>query len=105
MRDNFEYVSDPLSFEYVKTPIESLASEGGDCDDASVLLSSLLGAIGIQTRLVFITDHVYVQGRILDSPKRYSGKDGWINMDATCRSCEFGQIPYTSANARKVFVN
>jgi len=29
VRDNFNYVNDPLAFEYYKTPQESLKSEGG----------------------------------------------------------------------------
>ena len=54
VRNNFEYVSDPTSYEYVKTARESLVSGGGDCDDGSVLVASLLDAVGIKTRFVFI---------------------------------------------------
>jgi transglutaminase-like putative cysteine protease len=42
VKENFDYVSDPSRFEYVKTAKESLVNQGGDCDDASVLLSTLL---------------------------------------------------------------
>ena len=93
VRDNFNYVSDPLAFEYVKTPRESLIAKGGDCDDASVLLANLERAIGINTKFVFIPGHVYIQIYLPEAPKKYS-KDGWINLDATCKNCEFGEISY-----------
>ncbi|RPI73840.1 MAG: hypothetical protein EHM47_05165 [Ignavibacteriales bacterium] len=47
------YTSDPrASAEYVQFPEETIKIKGGDCDDLSVLLSSLLESIGIQTALV-----------------------------------------------------
>jgi len=104
VRDEFDYVSDPVRFEYVKSPAESLVSQGGDCDDASVLLASMLQAIGIKTRFVFIPGHVYIQAYIPDSLKRYRDKDGWVNLDATCRNCEFGELPYTSADKHKTII-
>ena len=45
VRDNFEYVSDPNAYEYVKTARESLVSGGGDCDDGAVLAANLLDAM------------------------------------------------------------
>ncbi len=104
VQDEFSYVSDPVAYEYVKTPVESFANAAGDCDDASVLLASLLQAIGIQTRFVFIPGHVYVQAKIPDAPRRYKDGFGWIDLDPTCRDCEFGQVPYTTAHVQKEFV-
>lgn len=47
------YSSDPkASADYVQFPKETLELKGGDCDDLSVLYSSLLESIGIQTALV-----------------------------------------------------
>lgn len=93
VRDNFQYVLDPTTFEYVKDARESLIVQGGDCDDSSVLLSSLLESIGITTKLVFEPGHVYVQAYVPEASRRYKTKDGWINLDATCKNCEFGQKP------------
>ncbi|MEO8398446.1 MAG: hypothetical protein ABI550_01385 [Ignavibacteriaceae bacterium] len=47
------YTSDPrASAEYVQFPHQTLEVKGGDCDDLSVCLSSLLESVGIETALV-----------------------------------------------------
>ena len=47
------YSSDPkASADYVQFPEETMELKGGDCDDLSVLYSSFLESIGIQTALV-----------------------------------------------------
>lgn len=89
VRDNFDYVSDPTAYEYVKSARESLSIGVGDCDDSSVLLSNLLEAVGIETRFVFIPKHVFVQLRINDY-KQYK----WLSLDPTCKTCDFNELPY-----------
>lgn len=50
---NMVYASDPrASAGYVQFPHETMELKGGDCDDLSVLYSSLLESIGIQTALI-----------------------------------------------------
>ncbi|MBL1213170.1 MAG: hypothetical protein D8M61_07480 [Ignavibacteriae bacterium] len=50
---NMIYVSDPrASVERVQFPSETMKIKGGDCDDLSVSLSSLLESVGIQTAFV-----------------------------------------------------
>jgi len=90
VRDNFIYVSE--YDEYIQSPVEMLLTHGGDCDDHAVLLANLLSAIGLPTRFVFVPRHVFIQVYIKDSPRKYT-KDGWIFLDPTCKSCEFGEIP------------
>ncbi len=47
------YVADPrASVERVQFPKETVTLKGGDCDDLSVLYSSLLESVGIQTAFV-----------------------------------------------------
>ena len=47
------YTSDPrASAETVQFPHQTLDLKGGDCDDLSVLFSSLLESVGIETALV-----------------------------------------------------
>jgi hypothetical protein len=47
------YISDPrIKWDFVQYPSETLKLKGGDCDDLSVLYSSLLESIGIETALV-----------------------------------------------------
>jgi transglutaminase-like putative cysteine protease len=103
VRDNLQYVSDPLAYEYVKSASESLLSQGGDCDDASVLLANLEEAVGIKTRFVFIPRHVYIQ-IYLPEARRYADNDGWVSLDATCNYCDFGEIPYKNIDAQKTVV-
>ncbi len=57
---NLIYASDPrVSAEYVQFPSETIKIKGGDCDDLSVLFSSLLESVGIETALV---DYKAVEG-------------------------------------------
>lgn len=54
------YVADPTTGgEYVKPPLQTLEAMAGDCDDQTVLASSLLGTIGIKSVFVFEKRHVY----------------------------------------------
>ncbi len=89
VRDNFDYVNDPTEYEYVKSARESLVTKVGDCDDASVLLVNLLEAVGVETRFVFIPKHVFVQVHIDDYKQ-----DKWLNLDPTCKTCDFNELPY-----------
>lgn len=104
VRDNFDYVSDPLAFEYVKSARESLVTQGGDCDDASVLLSNLLRSVGFETRFVFIPGHVYVEVYVPQAPQKYKIDSHWISVDATCRNCAFGELHWRSFKAEKRYV-
>jgi transglutaminase-like putative cysteine protease len=105
VRDNFQYVNDPTAFEYVKSAKQSLVSGGGDCDDSSVLLGSLLDAIGIRIRFVFIPGHVYVQAYIPEALKRYKEDGDMVNLDAACSYCEFGEISWKSVGEEERILN
>jgi transglutaminase-like putative cysteine protease len=71
VRDAIRYTSDPLDTELVRTPRAILEMGVGDCDDKSILLSSLLRCIGHPSRYVAIEleglagySHVYVEAPI-----------------------------------------
>ncbi|MBD3164605.1 hypothetical protein GF323_05355 [Candidatus Woesearchaeota archaeon] len=99
---NFNYVSDPAEFEYVKSAEESLLTQAGDCDDAAVLASNLLQAVGIRTRFIFIPGHVYIQAYLPEAPKRYKTENNnYVSMDLTCNNCAFGELPFNSYTASK----
>jgi len=100
VRDNIIYISDPG--EYFETPAEVLIGSGSDCDGMAILLASLMRSVGIETRFVMTPGHVYVQIYLDEAPKRYK-IDGWISLDPTCKTCEFGQIPIK--NARMVYIS
>ena len=104
IQNNFDYVSDPLKFEYIKTARESLKSGiSGDCDDAAVLASNALQAIGIKTRFVFVPSHVYIQAYLPDAPRTLQ-RDGWVNLDLTCEYCKFGEVAYRYKDSDKRFL-
>jgi len=93
VRDNFNYVSDP-NLEYVESPKEVLVTGGSDCDGLAVLLATLELAIGVDARLVFVPEHVYVELKLDKGPGKYRE---WFPVDATCNSCKFGEAPATVA--------
>lgn len=100
---NINYVHDP-DLEYAQYPTETLSSRGGDCDDMAVLLASLTSAVGIETRLVFIPRHAYLEVRLPDAGKAYKNEYGWVALDPTCDSCKFGEIPYQNLPKDKEYV-
>ncbi|KAF5422269.1 MAG: Transglutaminase-like enzyme, putative cysteine protease [Candidatus Methanocomedens sp.] len=57
--DDFSYYSDPRKEEFIQTPYETLDIHGGDCEDLTILLMSLLENLGVQTYLVLTPDHAY----------------------------------------------
>jgi transglutaminase-like putative cysteine protease len=80
VRDQVRYVRDIRGVETLHTAEKLLEIRQGDCDDKSILLASLLEAIGHPTRFVAISlipgkfSHVYVETKIRNS---------WIPLDAT----------------------
>jgi len=104
VRNNINYVNDPVSREYLASTTETLNTGSGDCDDYSITLSNLLQSIGIPTRFVFVPGHVYVQAKLPDAMNKYKQEDSWVNLDATCSNCEFGNIPSTSVSANKRYL-
>ena len=77
VRKNIRYRKDVNGVETLSTPIKTLEYRAGDCDDQSVLVATLLEAIGHPTRFVAIKlnplgnfVHVYTETKI--GPKWYS---------------------------------
>lgn len=60
VRMNVKFVNDPEK-EYVASPCETILSEGGDCEDHAILLASLLEAVGVDSRVLWIQgEHTFV---------------------------------------------
>lgn len=92
------YVSDPGDgLEYAKDALSTLHSGGGDCEDQSVLLCSLLESVGVKTYMAFTSDHVFVLVRFLDTYPELvgvpyvliGGKRGYI-LDAADPNAKIG---------------
>lgn len=96
---NLNYVSDVLGTgydEYPKFPLETLADEGGDCEDSAILLASLLKELGYDTVLIQLPDHmaVGVKGE-RTMPGSYYEVDGklYFYVETTSPGWRIGQIP------------
>jgi hypothetical protein len=81
MQDRIRYVRDVLNVETVATPLATLRTRSGDCDDHVALMATLLEAIGFPTRFVVtgyeqpeVYEHVYLQVLV-------NGQ--WVSADST----------------------
>lgn len=97
VRDEITYVPDEQFHDQLENPITVLKTGGSDCEDMSVLLVALQKAIGNEARLVFVPGHAYAQVKI----PRY--KNRWLNMEATCKSCTFDEVPTNTAIQNKQY--
>lgn len=92
------YVEDPVGpfgpKETIRPVRVLLRNFAGDCDDASVLIASLLGTIGIRSRMVSIAadpaapndfSHIYPEAEI------YPGN--WVAMDVARPGSAYGSAP------------
>lgn len=105
VRDNINYVSDPYRFEYGEMPIDVLNTKGGDCDGFAVLLASLEKAVGFRVRFVFTEQHVFVQVYLPETLRAYKAEGNWINLDATCKECGFGELSYRFLKEEKIYLD
>lgn len=111
---NFPYIPDPPTAEYVTAPIHLLNKDYKycDCDDLTILLISLLEALGFETQVKVIAwnrkkcdgdicpfTHVYLMCFI-------PSLDGFIALDAVQKQHGFGQetppTPIIRQNLTKV---
>ncbi|MDR1792413.1 MAG: hypothetical protein LBR36_03075 [Bacteroidales bacterium] len=92
IKDNYKYVNDPSDFDYFAPPTESIDLMAGDCDDYSILMASVLRAIGANVRIVWAPGHVY--------PELFCGNktsfDKYVSAIYLCFETEIGnkQIYY-----------
>ena len=98
VRDQITYVPDGQFHDQLENPLAVLKTGGADCEDIAVLLVALQKAIGNEARLVFVPGHAYAQVKI----PRY--KDKWLNMEGTCKTCTFNEVPTDTLMQKKQFV-
>ena len=56
---NYKYYDDPRFRNLIQPVNETIQLNGGDCEDLTILLNSLLENIGIKTYIVVTENHVY----------------------------------------------
>lgn len=99
VKNNVNYVQDPADYEQIITPdiaISSIKLYGyfnEDCDSITVLLGSLLKAVGIPVKIVMIRtsgnnnyNHVYLRALIMNG----NNKAEYVNLDATYKQNVYG---------------
>ncbi len=92
---SLKYVNDPSSYrnlskgkvDYIQYPLETLSRKTGDCDDLTVLTSSLLESVGLETALVSLPGHIFLMVLVPDSPQNemlvtYRNKK-WLALETT----------------------
>jgi hypothetical protein len=93
VREHIRFTKDPVNKEKLYPPAELLKIRAGDCDDISMLLGTLLMAVGYPARLMTVAaaggspeqfSHVYVEGEIAGQ---------WIPMDPARHDSQFGVAP------------
>ena len=57
--DTYPYISDPPQTELIRSPQETMRNGGGDCEDFTILMNSLLENSGFKTYLVLTDNHAY----------------------------------------------
>ena len=80
VRDRIRYVRDITNVETLHTPEKILENAAGDCDDKTILLSSLLEAIGYKTRLVAIG---FRKGTFSHVYPEFLHNNNWIPLETT----------------------
>ena len=93
---HFDYVPDPEGSELFIAPrimIENINNSGtchGDCDDASLLIASLLGSIGYETRLSLLDTDMDLEYDHCIAGVNINGK--WIDLDLAVEKFPLGWI-------------
>jgi tetratricopeptide (TPR) repeat protein len=80
------YLADPVTFaskvakqdavDYLQFPAQTLEVKAGDCDDLSILYTSLLESAGIETAFITIPGHIYMAFNVDLDPRQASAMFG-----------------------------
>lgn len=106
VHDTFPYSPDPKGWELFVLPIKVVSDYNSgivrhlDCDDKSLLVSAMLGALGYQTRIVLVDTNG--GGQINHALAEVNSPLGWIYLDTT-RDFPLGFLHRSYEN--KVVVN
>lgn len=99
------YTSDSVttSFdEYPRYPIETLFDNGGDCEDTSILLASILDKMGYGVVLIDLPNHIAVGVKgtegISGSYYNYEG-NRYYYVETTGENWSFGEMPEEYKNS------
>lgn len=103
VRNNINYISDPVDFEYVEDPKEVLSVKGADCESGTLLLATLLESVGINAELVFIPGHAFLRVYLPEASGLIRYGD-YVYLDWTCSTCDFGEVPQKDLTSRQEYM-
>lgn len=99
---SLEYIADPgpeIPYEYPKYPLETLVEQRGDCEDTSILLASILEAMGFDVVLIAPPEHMAVgiserslPGAFFGTYYKYSGRK-YYYLETTDPGWFVGELP------------
>lgn len=87
--------------DFIQFPRQTLENRSGKCSDLSVLYSSLLEAVGVETAFITVPGHIYIAVALgmseeearksFDNPGDLIFKDGrvWLPLELTLRDGDF----------------
>jgi hypothetical protein len=108
--NEIHYVSDPDDgFEYAKKPINTLISGGGDCEDQTLVLCSLLESVGVKTYVAFTDDHVFALVRFSKEYEGLAPAHAYIDnipcyaLDPADRDATIGQSAAFPRQIKRIF--
>ena len=101
--------NDQQVVDFLQYPRQTLSYKGGDCDDLSILISSLLESIGVETAFITVPGHIFIAAslglRQEEAQAAFTGsndliyKDGktWLPLEVTMLGSRFIQAWQTGA--------
>ncbi len=109
--NQIHYVSDPDDgMEFVKDPLTTLEAGGGDCEDQTLLLCSMLESVGVKTYIAFTDDHVFALARFHKKNRGLDAKpflfiDGFpcYALDAADPGADIGRCAAIPLEVKRVF--
>ena len=95
--------------DFLQFARQTLSYKGGDCDDLSILISSLLESVGVETAFITVPGHIFIAASLgmdpAEAPASFTAtndlifKDGktWLPLEVTMLGSKFVQAWQTAA--------
>lgn len=109
--NEIKYVSDPGDgVEFARDPFNTLLAGGGDCEDQTLLLCSMLETVGVKTYIVFTDEHVFALVRFSQRrhvpgvlPFLFIDGDPCYALDAADPGASIGDCAVAFISVKRVF--
>ena len=94
---DMDYVRDPASAgqgDYPKYPVETLVDGGGDCEDTSILMASLLESSGFNVSLLLLPNHMAVGLEVNATGAHWTLNNvTYYYLETTASAWDIGEVP------------